>query len=400
MDADNGAFPNAWDNGKGQGGKGRKGQKGHREGDEKGRKGGKGHGKGQKGHGKAGKGHGENGRGKGDGNRDEESLPSERKDYLEAQLVALSNGTEPSAVPRVGDLVQVMRVMGTDPEQLQGKTGEVIGVALLPSLKTSGGAVTVRLKAENVDVSVGASDLQIVEAVEPLPEGSLTFPKTLTGLERKFVHAVSERMGLISQSFGKGEDRYITVFRAAAGSRTCGLDGEDSIAAPTGRNIEVSGVELDHESKLALLEAVTIPDGWIISADRMVICRGPLQKPKQMDHRSVVADLLGQISTLKSGSTCSLRVVTIARGEHAIAVGVLGVPCVDRNPHILVATDAAGQSVKNLDWKMWDREALLLRGRLKEWTKWPVESATERTNVEEGVTSLAEETDLQRNENG
>lgn len=118
----------------------------------------------------------------------------------------------------------------------------------------------------------------------------------------------------------------------------------------------------------------------------------------------VVADLLGQISTLKSGSTCSLRVVTIARGEHAIAVGVLGVPCVDRNPHILVATDAAadGQSVKNLDWKMWDRDALLLRGRLKEWTKWPVESATERTNtaVEEGVTPLAEETELQRTENG
>lgn len=281
MDTENGAFPNAWD-GKGQGG-GRKGQKGHREGDEKGRKGGKGHGKR---HGK-GKGHGENGRGKGDGNRDEESLPSERKDYLEAQLVALSNGTEPSAVPRVGDLVQVMKVMGTDPEQLQGKTGEVIGVALLPSLKTSGGAVTVRLnQAESVDVSVGASDLRILEAVQPLPEGSLTFPKTLTGLERKFVHAVSERIGLISQSFGKGEDRYITVFRAAAGSRTCGLDREDSIAVPTG-NIEVSGVELDHESKLALLEAVTIPEGWIISADRMVICRGPLQKPKQMDHRSV-----------------------------------------------------------------------------------------------------------------
>ena len=41
-------------------------------------------------------------------------------------------------------------------------------------------------------------------------------------------------------------------------------------------------------------------------------------------------------------------------GEHAIAVGVLGVPSADRNPHVLVATSPAAQhSIKDLEWKPW-----------------------------------------------
>ena len=266
MDA--GAFPNVWENGKG-GGKGRKG-KGRQDGNEKGRKGGRG-GKGGKGGGK---------------DADQESLPSERKEYLEDQLLALSKGTETSAFPRVGDLVQAT-VIGSDPQHLQGKTGKVIGVASLPCLKAS--AVTVRFDGEeqDLDVSVAASDLRILEAVRPLPEGSLSFPKTLTGLERKFVHSVAERIGLISQSFGKGEDRYITVFRAAEGSGTSGCQNTQGMDSVATANIEASGVELDDESRAALVEAVTIPEGWSVSADRMVVCRGPLQKPRQMDHRSV-----------------------------------------------------------------------------------------------------------------
>ncbi len=276
------AFPNPWENGRGKGGKGRKGEKGQ-DGDGKGRKGDR------KGDRRGGKGGGKGGKDAGD----EESLPSERKDQLEAELVALSRGTETSAIPRVGDLVQVKTVMGSDPQQLQGKMGRVIGIALLPSLKNSGGAVSIRFDADaglvgDLDVSVAASDIRILEAVRPLPEGSLTFPKTLSGLERKFVHSVSEKIGLISQSFGKGEDRYITAYRAAEGSRRSGA--EDSLESSTSagtKNIDASGVELDAESKAALLEAMAIPEGWAISADRMVICRGPFQKPKQMDHRSV-----------------------------------------------------------------------------------------------------------------
>ena len=67
--------------------------------------------------------------------------------------------------------------------------------------------------------------------------------------------------------------------------------------------------------------------------------------------------------------------VTKGCGENAIAVGVVGVPCVDRNPHILIAAKGPGhQSVKDLTWKPWDKEALLVRGQLKEW---PMPEASE-----------------------
>lgn len=116
----------------------------------------------------------------------------------------------------------------------------------------------------------------------------------------------------------------------------------------------------------------------------------------------MVSDLLGQISTLRAGSTCSLRVVTVARGEHALAVGVLGIPCVDRNPHVLIASDGH-QSVKDLDWRPWDKEALLLSGQLKEWSKEPKESdppanenlsGADHTELDEAHGDAAPETQL------
>ncbi|CAK9014081.1 unnamed protein product [Durusdinium trenchii] len=327
------AFPDAWDaKGKGvKGGKGKRQQHG-----DQGRKG-----KGGKGGGKGGKG-GKNG--------GKEELPTERKDELEAQLIALSRGTESSATPRVGDLVEV-KVLGSDPQELQGQMGPVLGIASLPSLATP--AITVRLPSG--ETSVSASELRIVEAQRPLPEGSLSFPKSLTGMERKFVHSVCERLGLISQSFGKGDDRYITAFRPAEGSGSSGCEpSAPSPCSPSTTVIDVSGVKLDDESKRALLDAVVVPEGWVSSAERMVVCHGSFQKPKQMDHRSVVPDLLNEIATLRPGSTASLRVVTVARGENTIAVGVLGVPSADRNPHVLVATSPGAHAVvKDLHWKPW-----------------------------------------------
>eukprot|EP00913_Durusdinium_trenchii_P019791 g18604.t1 len=55
--------------------------------------------------------------------------------------------------------------------------GPVLGIASLPSLATP--AITVRLPSG--ETSVSASELRIVEAQRPLPEGSLSFPKSLTG---------------------------------------------------------------------------------------------------------------------------------------------------------------------------------------------------------------------------
>ena len=43
----------------------------------------------------------------------------------------------------------------------------------------------------------------------------LQFPATLTNTERKFVHEISKRFGLISKSKGKGDDRSITVTKPA-----------------------------------------------------------------------------------------------------------------------------------------------------------------------------------------
>ena len=73
---------------------------------------------------------------------------------------------------------------------------------------------------------------------------------------------------------------------------------------------------------MALLQAVDVPEGWVTSAERMVICRGSLQKPKQMDHRSVVPGLLKEIATLQAGSQASLRVVTLGRGGLAFCVAI------------------------------------------------------------------------------
>ena len=38
---------------------------------------------------------------------------------MEAELKSLSSGTESSAIPRVGDMVE-MKILGSDPQNLQG----------------------------------------------------------------------------------------------------------------------------------------------------------------------------------------------------------------------------------------------------------------------------------------
>ncbi len=55
---------------------------------------------------------------------------------------------------------------------------------------------------------------QFARDLNALREGSLKeakFPSDLTVHERKFIHKHSEQLGLISKSYGKGENRYITV---------------------------------------------------------------------------------------------------------------------------------------------------------------------------------------------
>ncbi|CAE7205703.1 unnamed protein product [Symbiodinium pilosum] len=384
MEADgSAAFPNPWlahAKGRGQG-KGR----------EKGQKGGKDRGKG----GKGGKGGGKGGKNNGKGPGDLESLPQERREDLMSQLQALAQGREPQAVPRVGDVVE-LRILGGDRLGLHGRRGTVRG-AVPASNSLLGGAFTVRLDCpegeEEKEVTASASDLQIMEAALPLPEASLLFPKTLTGLERKFVHASAETLGLISQSFGEGAERYITAFRPAQKAVEPAEDPTEPEAkqpeAPLSSgdqavaSVDCSGVELDAESRERLLDSITVPGDWQTFADRLLVCRGRFSSPRDRDNRSIAEEAVAQVRGLHLEASAEMRVATLAQGDQAIAVGVLGVPALDRNPHVLVAA-APGRSrvdalasLRSCRWVPWTGAPLLLRGRLKQWEHEP-EAVSER----------------------
>lgn len=47
---------------------------------------------------------------------------------------------------------------------------------------------------------------------------SLTFPSTLSSFERRHVHAIANKMGLISKSTGKGETRALTLMKSSKAS--------------------------------------------------------------------------------------------------------------------------------------------------------------------------------------
>jgi ATP-dependent RNA helicase DHX36 len=54
---------------------------------------------------------------------------------------------------------------------------------------------------------------------------SMEFPPTLTNTERKFVHELSQKLGLKSKSRGSGDDRYISVTKPS-------LKKKNAVAAP------------------------------------------------------------------------------------------------------------------------------------------------------------------------
>ena len=325
---DRAPFPNAWNAGPaGPAGPGGKGN-------------GKGKGKGGKG-GKGGQGKGKGGKGKGNGKKGNEELSEDRENALRSALEALAQGTEPDATPRVGDVVE-LRILGGDRAELHGRRGRVVG-AVQPGATKSlhSGAYTLRLDevdGREREVTAPASDLRVVEASMPLPEASMSFPKSLSGLERKAVHAAAEALGLVSQSFGQGPERYITVFRAAAvtaataaapataatPTHTDGIDGTETERIGD-ELVESSGVELDEVSREQLLHSLAVPEDWQVFADRCELCRGPLNSPSSLGGpNSVAADMAGQIRQLAEANwangrangraNAELRVVSLARG--------------------------------------------------------------------------------------
>jgi len=266
----------------------------------------------------------------------------------------------------------------------------VKGSLPLLSLNDPGGAHTVHfdgdgeVMGQGLDLTVEARDIRIFEAKRPLEEGSLSFPKTLNGFERKIVHTAAERFGLISQSFGEGQDRYITVFRAAEGQRTSGCNlSKQSEGSPSskqepangsgGTTLQTTVVVLNGGSRAALLQAIgEFPQDWQVLGSHMMICDGPLVAPSTRDRRSIGSDILDRVAALRPGAEVELRVVSVARAARALAVGVLGVPAVTRNPHVIVAVapgegSSAGDRLE--DWKPWSKAPLLLHGRIAELTR-------------------------------
>ncbi|CAK0809361.1 unnamed protein product, partial [Prorocentrum cordatum] len=105
-------------------------------------------------------------------------------------------------------------------------------------------------------------------------------------------------LGLVSQSFGQGAERRISLFRVAPGDDGLaavegaaedaapeeeGAPRVDVLAAAAGADSACSGVVLCEESREALLEAVRhlVPPGWCTSeAFRVCVCRGLLRDPR------------------------------------------------------------------------------------------------------------------------
>lgn len=353
MDAASHAFPDAWQQGS------------------------KGNGKGKKA-GKAGTGRRKgNHQAKGKGKTTE--LSEAREQELRAQLQSLVNGTESSAIPRVGDDVQVLRVLGQDRRHLEGRVGKVIGTL------TPGDGCTVHFAADGaafgqsgLDLTLARADVRVVEAQRPLPEAALQFPKTLNGLERKFVHASAEELGLITQSFGEKEDRYITAYRRAEeGCSTIRLAQSccEEAVRDHSDNVYASGIDIDEASLEEALSALApqIPQEWQTSRPaKMLLCRGSLKNPIKSDRRTVTEDLLKQLSSLRAGDCVELRVVSLGKNDRALALGVLGAPCLGRNPHVAVAAVPGagtwpGESISQ--WSQWTGGALVLRGSVVEWSR-------------------------------
>jgi hypothetical protein len=90
-----------------------------------------------------------------------------------------------------------------------------------------------------------------------------------------------------------------------------------------------TAVVLSRESRAALLERFRreLPGGWDVEAHHMTLNLG--------------AAAQGPASTWV-GQVVELRVVSLARGERVIAVGVEGpVPSSNARPHVTLAVDAA-----------------------------------------------------------
>ncbi|CAK0897854.1 unnamed protein product [Prorocentrum cordatum] len=78
-----------------------------------------------------------------------------------------------------------------------------------------------------------------------------------------------------------------------------------------------------------------IPAGWTTYCEHMTICMGPLQRPRTEDNRSCAEAVRRQTAALSVEQEMDLRVVSIGElPDSVLAVGVVGCPSCNKNPHI------------------------------------------------------------------
>lgn len=169
----------------------------------------------------------------------------------------------------------------------------------------------------------------------------LEMPPSITGLERKFLHEQADLHGLTTQSFGQGRERYIVIFKQEKASEETAVEpGYVSEIAQA----NYTGVFLDQQSRESLWNfcANSVPGGiphrWTRFCDHMTICVGALSNPKTEDFRSVADTVQKQIAKYREHQEFELKVVSVGRDDHVLAVGVIGCASCNRNPHITVAT--------------------------------------------------------------
>mmetsp|Transcript_74725 Transcript_74725/g.139492 ORF Transcript_74725/g.139492 Transcript_74725/m.139492 type:complete len:517 (-) Transcript_74725:38-1588(-) len=91
----------------------------------------------------------------------------------------------------------------------------------------------------------------------------------------------------------------------------------------------------------------------------MTICVGSLRRPMTEDNRSVAGNLRDQIAGFREKQEFTLTVVSRGMTSTVMAVGVVGCPSCNRNPHITVATSprtAPAASNKIPKWEMLPQE--------------------------------------------
>lgn len=186
----------------------------------------------------------------------------------------------------------------------------------------------------------------------------LDMPTSTTGLERKYLHEVCDDLGLTSQSFGIGHGRYLSIFRAECSAPPLVANDQSSVSkTDDDGTVTYSCVVLDQDSQARLKELCKdlFPNVSLAAnhCEHMTLCMGSLANPFTVDNRSCAEALRDQIRSLAPGQVVTLRVVSYGARSDVTAVGVVGCPSCNRNPHVTLATAAGTAPVEANRISVW-----------------------------------------------